>query len=373
MTNHSLPHLAVIVVSYHVRELLRGCLRSIAASAARTADRLTVTTVVVDNASADGSADMIVTEFPAVHLIASQKNLGFTGANNAALRWLGLPGGKINRTQTPQIERSDLDQLPHESAQSAPPLASCPSPHDKEDAFRAPDYVLLLNPDTEVTGDALWQMVSFLVSHPQAAVCGAGLRYGDGAFQHGAFRFPGVVQVMLDLFPPVGIRGAQRLLDSRINGRYPAAWWAQGAPFAVDFVLGAAMMVRSAAIAQVGGLDDGYWMYCEEMDWCRRFWRAGWTVHVLPAARIVHYEAQSSRQQRWLAQERLWRSRRRYFTKYAADYPPGALWLIQRLVRAGMAQQARQVERRFAGGEIDGVEWGQALAAITAIARLYKG
>ena len=385
MTKNTLPHLAVIVVSYHVRELLRGCLRSIAASAARTADRLVVTTVVVDNASADGSADMVATEFPAVHLIASQENLGFTGANNVALRWFGFPSTEINGARVTQRERGGADQLAPEFTQSASPLtprpsplaprpsplAPRPSPHDREETLRAPDYVLLLNPDTEVTGDALWQMVSFLASHPQAAVCGAGLRYGDGAFQHGAFRFPGVAQVMLDLFPPVGIRGARRLLDSRINGRYPAAWWAQGAPFAVDFVLGAAMMVRGAAIAQVGGLDDGYWMYCEEMDWCRRFWRAGWTVHVLPAAQIVHYEAQSSRQRRWLAQERLWRSRLRYFTKYAADYPPGALWLIRRLVRAGMAQQARQAERRFACGEIDGVEWGQAVATCAAIARLY--
>lgn len=363
MTPDILPHLAVIIVSYNVRELLRGCLRSIDASAARTADRLAMTTVVVDNASADGSADMVATEFPAVHLIASSENLGFTGGNNAALRWLGFPIAESNQTQIGRI-RAGSD--PHRSA----PSASHSNPGEQVSRFQ-PDYVLLLNPDAEVTGDALWQMVSFLASNPQAAVCGAGLRYGDGAFQHGAFRFPGVAQVALDLFPPVGIRGAHRLLNSRINGRYPAAQWAQGAPFEVDFVLGAAMMVRGAAIIQVGGLDDGYWMYCEEMDWCRRFWQCGWTVHVLPAAQIIHYEAQSSRQRRWLAQERLWRSRLRYFTQYAADYPPGALWLIRRLVRAGMMQQARQAERRFARGEIDGVELGQALSTTAVIAQLY--
>lgn len=371
MTCDALPHLAVIVVSYNVRELLRGCLRSIDASAARTADRLTVTTVVVDNASADDSAAMVATEFPAVHLIASQENLGFTGGNNAALRSLGFSTAESDGTQMTRIGRIGADQNPRQSVQSA---SSAFHSNPGEQASRpSPDYVLLLNPDAEVTGDALWQMVDFLTSHPQAAVCGAGLRYGDGTFQHGAFRFPGAAQVALDLFPPVGIRGAHRLLDSRINGRYPAAQWAAGAPFAVDFVLGAAMMVRGAAIAQVGGLDDGYWMYCEEMDWCRRFGRAGWTVNVLPAAQIIHYEAQSSRQRRWLAQERLWRSRLRYFTKHAADYPPGALWLIRRLVHAGMTQQARQAERRFARGEIDGMELGQALSTCAAIARLYAG
>jgi hypothetical protein len=127
MTNNTLPHLAVIVVSYHVRELLRGCLRSIAASAARTADRLVVTTVVVDNASADGSADMVATEFPAVHLIASQENLGFTGANNVALRWLGFPSTEINGARVTQRERGG-DQLAPESIRSASPLAPRPSP-----------------------------------------------------------------------------------------------------------------------------------------------------------------------------------------------------------------------------------------------------
>ena len=91
----------------------------------------------------------------------------------------------------------------------------------------------------------------------------------------------------------------------------------RGAPFAVDFVLGAAMLVRGAAIVQVGALDDGYWMYCEEMDWCRRFWRGGWSVYVLPAVQIIHHEAQSSRQHRWQTQARLWRSRLRFYAKYA--------------------------------------------------------
>ena len=120
----------------------------------------------------------------------------------------------------------------------------------------------------------------------------------------------------------------------------------------------------------MGGWAAGYWMYGEEVDWCRRFWACGWAVYVLPAAQIIHHEAQSSRQRRWLAQERLWRSRFRFFAKYAENYPPLHRWAIRRLVRAGMARQARQTERRFARGEIDGVEDAQALAACAAIARL---
>jgi GT2 family glycosyltransferase len=346
--------LGVIIVSYNVRDLLRTCLRSVVAAAERAANQLDVRMIVVDNASSDGSAEMIAAEFPEVDLIASPENLGFTGGNNAALRWLGFNNGM----RMTRIEWIRTDQNPQKSSQSA------------SSAFYSPDYVLLLNPDTEVTGDALPRMVGFLERNPQVAVCGAGLRYGDGAFQHSAFRFPGVVQVLLDLFPPIGMRGAHRLLNSRLNGRYPAELWRRGGPFAVDFVLGAAMMVRGAAIDAVGGLDDGYWMYCEEMDWCRRFWRAGWTVQVLPTAQIVHHEAQSSRQVRWSAQVQLWRSRFRFFAKHADLYSPAQIAVIRGFVRLATMRQTQRIERMFKAGEIDGVEAGEALAALNTIARL---
>lgn len=353
--------LAVVVVSYNVRGLLRNCLLSIE-QAARRSPQIIVETVVVDNASVDGSKAMVAAEFPDVHLIASHENLGFTGGNNAALQVLGFVVEERNRRRMTPIERIGADQNPHESAQSASFAFYSP-------AFNSPkpDYVLLLNPDAEVTGDALPRMITFLEQKPQAAVCGAGLRYGDGSFQHSAFRFPGVMQVLLDLFPPIGVRGAHRLLDSQLNGRYPAELWQRGEAFAVDFVLGAAMMVRGAAIDAVGGLDDGYWMYCEEMDWCRRFARAGWSIDVLPSAQIIHYEAQSSRQRRWSSQVRLWRSRYRFYAKHADLYAPGSFLLIRLLVRAGMAHQARQIERSFAAGKIDGVEAQQALSTISEI------
>lgn len=347
-----MTRLAVVVVSYNVRELLRGCLASLAAAARNAADGFTVETIVVDNASRDGSAAMVARDFPAVQLLASTENLGFTGGNNAALRLLGFP--LAAHDDTPPAERAGA--LGSSALRSSSP----------------PAYVLLLNPDAAVTGDALEQMVDFLAAHPSAAVCGAGLRYDDGRFQHSAFHFPGVAQTALDLFPPTRLRGAQRLLDSQLNGRYPAARWAAGAPFAVDFVLGAAMMVRGAAIAQVGGLDDDFWMYCEEMDWCLRFWQAGWSVHVLPTAQIIHHEAQSSRQRRWVAQERLWRSRLRFFNKHTGRYPLFTRYVIRSLVYVSMMGQARQAARAFACGELDGVELAQALAATTATADLYR-
>ena len=152
-------------------------------------------------------------------------------------------------------------------------------------------------------------MVEFLVANPTAGICGPRLQYGDGSFQHGAFHYPGIVQVFLDLFPLDGIRGVHRLHNSRLNGRYPTAAWQGLAPFPVDFVLGAALCIRREAIERIGGLDDAFFMYCEEMDWCRRCRQAGWQVYALPAARVIHHAGQSSRQVRWDAYERLWRSR----------------------------------------------------------------
>ncbi|MCW5842634.1 MAG: glycosyltransferase family 2 protein [Caldilinea sp.] len=331
--------LAVIVVSYNVCDLLRQCLASVDLAAQRAADTLAIETVVVDNASPDASAAMVAAEFPHVHLIASEQNLGFTGGNNVALRWLGLPVCMAFDVAGPS------------------PVAPV-------------DYVLLLNPDAEVTGDALEQMVAVLTNNADVAVCGAGLVYGDGSFQHGAFHFPALAQAAIDLFPPTGLRGAHRLLDSRLNGRYPRGMWQQPEPFAVDFVLGAAMMVRAAAIDAVGGLDEGYWMYCEEMDWCRRFWRNGWRVLVAPAARIIHHEAQSSRKAPWRTQERLWRSRFRFYAHYAAEYPAGTLAVLRLLVRTAMRRSARRLQTAFARGEIDGVELDQGLSACRAIMRL---
>lgn len=333
--------LAIIVVSYNVRDHLRRCLHSVVAAAARDTDRLRVELVVVDNASTDGSAAMVAAEFPQARLLANTDNVGFTQANNMALRALGF--AVCTGSEAP---------------------AGMPATDEK------PDFVLLLNPDTEIVDDALWQLVSFLVSHPEAGVCGARLQYGNGAFQHGAFAFPTLAQVALDLFPPTSLPAGHRLLDSRLNGRYARSLWQGRTPFAVDFVLGAAMLVRGAAIDQVGGLDEGYWMYCEEMDWCRRLHRNGWAVYAVPAALIIHHEGQSSRQRRWRAQERLWRSRFRFFSLYAAEYGSLRLLFLRGLVRLGMAWQRRQLQAAFARGEIDGIELAAALATCDVVGRL---
>lgn len=332
--------IAVVVVSYNTCDLLRRCLYSVLATPLPADAQLQV--IVVDNASQDGSAAMVSDDYPTVELIASPDNLGFTGGNNLALQRLGF-------------------------AVSAPPIAK----HLTTTApVETPDCVLLLNPDAEVQGDAIVRMARFLAETPQAGACGGHLRYGDGRFQHGAFRFPTLAQVALDFFPLTGWPGAHRLHTSRINGRYPARCWQSTTPFAVDFVLGAALMVRGAAIHQVGGLDDAYFMYCEEMDWCLRLQEAGWGVYALPTALVIHHEAQSSRQVRWDAYERLWRSRLRFYTKHRHRYPKGYPTLVRGLIRLGAAWHSRQARRRFATGRATGLETARELAAYRAVSRL---
>ena len=323
--------LAVIIVSYNVRELLRGCLQSVYGSARLSEDWLAVDVTVVDNASHDGSAQMVADEFPGVQLIAMTDNLGFTRANNFALRGLGFGA-----------DRGDC-------------------------GGSAPDLILLLNPDTEIVGDAMGELASFMRDNPAAGACGPRLHYGDGRLQHGGFAFPGLAQIVLDLFPLGALPGASRLfgrlLHSRLNGRYTRRQWLGVMPFAVDFVLGAALVARGESIQAVGLLDEGYFMYCEEMDWCLRMREAGMPTYAVPTAQIIHYEGRSSRQVRWQSFERLWFSRFRFFRLHAHLYPNGFHLFLRPLVRLGLALNGLIARRQFARGRLSGDRLGEQLDA----------
>ncbi|MCG2769474.1 MAG: glycosyltransferase family 2 protein, partial [Anaerolineae bacterium] len=256
---------------------------------------------VVDNASSDGSADMVRAHFPQVRLIASEENLGFARGNNLALRDMGFGGS------------------------------------EQDAAGRRNLQVLLLNPDTVVLGKAIETLYRFLRAHPRIGLAGAALVHSDGGFQHSAFRFPSLAQVLLDFFPI-----NHRLLDSRLNGRYPRRLYEAGDPFSIDHPLGAVMMVRGEVIGQVGLMDEGFFMYCEEIDWCMRMKRCGWQINCVPRARIVHHVAQSTRQFRDRMFVELWRSRYRLFDKHY-----GLLhgWMVRRIVRLGLWRDAQRVRR----------------------------
>jgi N-acetylglucosaminyl-diphospho-decaprenol L-rhamnosyltransferase len=318
--------LAVVVVSWNVRDLLIDCLSS--ARAAIAAAGLTGEIWVVDNASGDGSPEAVRARFgadPDLRLIASPVNLWFGGGQNLALRLMGFGGAPLSAAGE-EVARSWGD-----------PLRS-----DRQGEL--PRYVLVLNPDTLVRPDAVGQMVTFMDAHPRVGVCGPRLVYGDGRFQHAAYRFPSLSQVFLDFWPL-----NWRLTSSRLNGRYARRLYETGEPFEIDHPLGAAMLFRRATIEQTGGFCLDYRMYVEEIDWCVRAKRAGWDVYCVPAAEIVHYEGQSTRQVRPQMVVALWRSRFLLFDRF---YSRAFRWAVQRVVRAGMKTRADQAQAALERGEL---------------------
>ncbi len=314
--------LAVIIVSWNTRDLTLNALRTLCADLAAHGPDAEIW--VVDCASADGTPGAIRQAFPQVKVIASADNLGFAAGNNLALERMGF-----NRT---------------------------PGSPAGDDLPRA---VYFLNPDTETTPGATRALYDALLRLPSAGVVGAQLAYGDGTFQHGAFRFPGLVQLVIELFPVPA-----RLYDSRLNGRYPRRRYAQGEPFAVDHTLGATMMVRREVIAATGMFDEGYFMYCEEIDWSLRIRRAGWQIYAVPAARVAHLGGQSTSQIRAQSVINLWRSRLRLFDQH---YAPPRRFLARWLVRLGMRWRLRQTERPYRAGVLSAADSTALVAAYLAV------
>ena len=246
----------VVIVSWNVRDLLGRCLRSLA-DAGRSLD-----VIVVDNGSSDDSAAMVQAEFPAARLIANADNRGFAAANNQGI---ALAEGR---------------------------------------------YVLLLNPDTEVVGDALAAMVDYADAHSDVAVMGPRLLGPDGAPQHSRYRFPTLATALFES------TWLQPVAPRRILERYHALDLPDDRPVDVDWVRGAALLARRQAVEQIGLLDERFFMYSEELDWCRRFRDAGWRVIYLPAAQVVHYEGKSSEQVAPARHIYFQTSKVRYFRKH---------------------------------------------------------
>lgn len=273
--------LTIIIISWNVRDLLRGCLRSLLDDLA--GDNIAAQVVVVDSASADGTPDMLRAEFPQVRLIARPDNIGFVKGNNLAMR-------EMENLKWKMENEGDEDE-----------------------------FVWLLNPDTMVKCGATRTLLEFMRAHPKCGMCGPTLRNPDGTLQHGAFAFPGLAQLLIDTVPRLG-----RWRNTRWDGRYPAVWFDGTAPFQIGFPLGAAMLARAEAIAEVGLLDEGYEMYSEEVDWAKRMATAGWERWCVPSAEVVHYGGASSSQASARTQRIIWQSRQRYFGKH---YSPFKRWL----------------------------------------------
>ncbi|EFO81791.1 glycosyl transferase family protein [Oscillochloris trichoides DG-6] len=315
MRNAMHQQVAVVIVSYNTMGLLRRCLATLADC------RLPLRVIVVDNCSPDGSAGMVRAEFPQVELIALDANVGFARGTNVGLAALDLRGP-------------------------------------------AAPYVLLLNPDTEVRPGAIEALVAFLDAHPRVGLVGPRLLNPDGSLQAAAFRFPTLMMTALDLFPPGEVLPG-RLYNSWWHGRYPQE--GGSAPFPIDHPLGACMLVRPAVINQVGGLDDAYFMYSEEIDWCWRIRGAGWAIWQVPQAEVVHVGGAATRQFRWKMLVALYRSRAQFVDRHATPWQRRAHRLV---VRVGMLRAVLRSWRGFAQGRISREELRAHLLAYGRITRL---
>jgi GT2 family glycosyltransferase len=306
--------IGIVIVSFNTRELLRDCLASLGGCA------LPLRVVVVDNASRDGSAGMVRECFPAAELIELPTNLGFAGGTNAGIRGLGVRGWELG----------DQDQL------------AIPNPE-----LPTPDLVLLLNPDTVVHPGAIETLGAFLGAHPRVGAVGPRLLNRDGSVQPAAFRFPTLSMTALDLFPP-GEALPGRLYNSWWHGRYPQEPAAQ-APFPIDHPLGACILTRRAVLEQVGALDEQFFMYAEEVDWCYRVRQASWAIWQEPRARVTHVGGAATSQFRSKMQIALYQSRLRFFRKH---YSRAAVQAHRLIIGAGLLRAELRAWRDYRRGRV---------------------
>lgn len=244
--------LAVVILNYNTCGLLRSCLASVQPDRCK----LRLCVVVVDNASTDGSADMVRREFPDIHLIANPANVGYSAGNNVALRALGF------------------DQ------------------HPPRALAQLPRYVLLLNPDTVVPPGAFDAMVRYMDERPTIGVAGPRVRRPDGGLDRACRRSFPTPQV--SFYRMVGL---SRLFPrSRRFNAYNLEYLPEDAVHPVDSVVGAYMQVRGAAIAQAGLLDESFFMYGEDLDWAKRIKDAGWEVWYNGQVQILHVKEAASSQ-----------------------------------------------------------------------------
>ncbi len=231
--------LSIVIVGWNVRELLDAALASIYAS---THDDASPEVIVVDNASTDGTAAMVAATYPQARLIVNTVNRGFTGANNQGIE---AASGK---------------------------------------------YILLLNPDTEVMEGALDQLVAYLEAHPQVGLVAPRLLNPNGTTQSSRRRFPTLPILFLESTWLEGLMPKPLLRQHYMMDKSDAL------EHDVGWVTGAAMLVRRSVIEEVGVFDEDFFMYSEELDWCRRICDAGWRIAYTPTAEVMHYGGKSSDQ-----------------------------------------------------------------------------
>jgi len=300
--------LGIVIASYNTRDLLRTCLRSVYASQGDFTFRV----CVVDNASSDGSVDMVAAEFPQADFVANAENVGYPSANNQGLRAFGF------------TETSDANLQP-------------------------PRFALLLNPDTELPSDALARMLAFMAEHPDAGAAGPKLVLVDGSLDPACRRSFPSPEVSLYRFT-----GLSRLFPrSRRFGRYNLTYLDPDQVAEVDSVVGAFMLVRGKAIAQAGLMDEQFFMYGEDLDWAYRIKAAGWQVYYNPGVTVLHVKRAASRHSS-RAQVEFYRAMDIFYRKHYAAQTPR--WLHALIVGSiALRKKLEQVRQaRISAGRREG-------------------
>jgi GT2 family glycosyltransferase len=265
--------LSIVIVNYNTQRLLQSCLESIYAGANGTPFDVWI----VDNNSRDSSVEMVKSRFPKVKLIENKANIGFSRANNMV------------------ISRS------------------------------ASEYVLLLNPDTLVIGDSIDRMVKFMNEHPQVGISGCKVLNADRTLQLACRR--SIPTPKVAFFRLIGL---SRLFPrSQAVAKYNLTYRDPDETHDVDAVSGAFLMIRRRAVEDIGLLDERFFMYGEELDWCLRAKRAGWAVMYHPRAEIVHYKGESTKYNSRKAALEFYRAMYLFHKKhFAKDHSPLANFLI---------------------------------------------
>lgn len=285
--------LSIIVVSYNTRALLARCLTSLAAAAHETGQEI----IVVDNASGDGSAEMVRRDFPGVRCIANAANVGFARAVNQGIR----------------VSRGE--------------------------------WLVLVNSDAEVFPGSLDALVAFLRAQPTVGAVGPQIRFPDGRVCQSCFRFPTLFR------PYLNFEVVRRVAGDAFSLSYPPGAPPRAEGGEVDWLSGACLVLRRKALDQVGLLDEHFFMYFEDTDLCRRLHGAGWSVWYRPQIHVFHRVGQSGTGER----ERLHVEMRRSALHYFRVHHPGPVsWAVRALVFAAALWRlarggapVRAVERRI--------------------------
>jgi hypothetical protein len=245
--------LSIIIVNWNTKDFLLPCLSSIFEEEKGISREV----IIVDNGPPDGNVSEVKNMFPLVHLIENKKNLGFAKAANQGLK------------------------------------------------KASGEYALLLNPDTRVKGETIERLISFMDQHLEAGLVGAQLLNADGSKQNSIANFPSLATELLN----------KSLLRWLFPKSFPGKEEDYSEPIEVESVIGACMMVRREAMDQVGLLDEHYFLFLEETDWCYRMKKAGWKVYHVPQAEVYHFQGKSAEREKERARVEYFRSRYHFFRK----------------------------------------------------------